>query len=349
MKRQNSTVSSSSRRENAPEMIQSKAIGCMSGIIHLVCKPHSSRRFLTFGKKQIKNESSFPAKAELPKQALVEEGENFNEVKPNACLNPMLSREAPRSPTLPADIRRSNPAKTPENLRTPPALVARLMGLDEGPAATKPESVADKRERLLNALQKCDEDLKALKKIIEAVRSADQQRTPSLEVVSKNGSCFEDKIRTVTEVNCSEFKGEQQPSPVSVLDEVTRSPVSFRNYSQQHSNQIGRVQQQKIQLQKKPGEENTCFYEKIMTSELVHKKVKDEEEESVMWSKRAMIESVEEVCRDIVWGEKREIGRIGLALHDHICRDLIDEIVRDLGCCCFNDLPFEACKRRLSF
>ncbi|XP_028766737.1 uncharacterized protein LOC114724541 [Neltuma alba] len=222
------------------------------------------------------------------------------------------------------------------------------MGLDEGPtAAEKPESVAEKRERLLNALQKCDEDLKALKKIIEAVRSADQQRTPSTEVISKNVSCFGDKIRTVTEVTCSE----QQPSPVSVLDELTRSPVSFRNYSQQQSHSSGRVQQQKIQVQKKPGEENTCFYERIATSELVHKKVKDdeEEEESVMWSRRAMKESVEEVCRDIAWGEKREIGRIGLALHDHICRDLIDEIVRDLGFCCFNALPFEACKRRLAF
>lgn len=106
----------------------------------------------------------------------------------------------------------------------------------------------------------------------------------------------------------------------------------------------------RVQLQKKPGEEKTCFYERIIPGELVYKKLKDEEEEeNVMWSKKAMKESVEEVCRDIAWGEKREIGRIGLALHDHICRDLIDEIVRDLGFCCFNSLPFEACKRRLSF
>ncbi|KAI9093620.1 hypothetical protein K1719_027069 [Acacia pycnantha] len=350
MKRQNSIVSSSSRRENAPDKLQSKTIGCMSGIIHLVCKSHSSHRFLTFGKKQIKNESSFPAKAEQPKQAPVKEGESFKEDRTNACHNPSLSREAPRSPTLRADIRRSNPAKTPENFRTPPALVARLMGLEDGPkvasAAEKPESVEERRERLLNALQKCDDDLKALKKIIEAVRSAD-----SPEAISKNVSCLGDKIRTVTEVTCLEFKGEQQPSPVSVLDEFTRSPVRFRNYSQLHSHSIGRVQ-----LQKKPGEENTCFYERMKTSELVHKKVKvkvkeeEEEEESVtLWSKKVMKESVEEVCRDIAWGEKREIGRIGLALHDHICRDLIDEIVRDLGFCCFHSLPFQACKRRLSF
>lgn len=122
------------------------------------------------------------------------------------------------------------------------------------------------------------------------------------------------------------------------------------------------MQQQKQQLQKKAGEENTYFYERMTSHELgvILKKGKNEEEEEgssmVMWSSKAMIESVEEVCREIAWGEKREIGRIGLALQDHICRDLIDEIITDFGCYCFytttttsNLPPFEACKRRLAF
>lgn len=115
------------------------------------------------------------------------------------------------------------------------------MGLEDGPMATpaKPESVTEKRERLLSALQKCDEDLKALKKIIEAVRSADQQRTPSSARSRSSASCFGDKSRTVSEVTCSELKGEQQPSPVSVLDEFTRSPLSLSNYSERHSHSNG--------------------------------------------------------------------------------------------------------------
>ena len=72
------------------------------------------------------------------------------------------------------------------------------------------------------------------------------------------------------------------------------------------------------------------------------------------WSNKAMKDSVEQACKDIAWGEKREIGRIGLALQDHIFRDLIEELVIDLGSFHFfisnvNSLPFEACKRRLSF
>lgn len=75
---------------------------------------------------------------------------------------------------------------------------------------------------------------------------------------------------------------------------------------------------------------------------------------SPLWSSKAMKGTVEEVCKDIAWGEEREIGRIGLALQDHICRDLIEEIVNELGS--FQSyskvnysLPFEACKRRLCF
>ena len=78
---------------------------------------------------------------------------------------------------------------------------------------------------------------------------------------------------------------------------------------------------------------------------------------SPLWRiSKAMLHSVDEVCKDIAWGERREIGRIGLALQEHICKDLIDEIVREMGCCCccFSSsptysLPFQACKRGLSF
>lgn len=110
------------------------------------------------------------------------------------------------------------------------------------------------------------------------------------------------------------------------------------------------------QILKKPGEEevsSTYIQERRMTSEQLvinnNKKVINNEEldRSVMWSSKAMRRSVEEVCRDVAWGEKRELGRIGLALQDYICRDLIEEIVTEFGC--LYTLPFEACKRRLCF
>ncbi|XP_020219858.1 uncharacterized protein LOC109802862 [Cajanus cajan] len=201
-----------------------------------------------------------------------------------------------------------------------------------------PDTVAEKRQKLLGALQRCDEDLKALKKIIEAVRLTD----PTTPAVVCGG--FEDKCRTVSEVKCSVVNVEQQqPSPVSVLDEFTRSPLSPSYHSGRHS--FARIQHQKQQLLRKPGEEEIYVYER-MGSESVNKKV-NEEDDLGIWSSKAMIKSVDEVCRDVAWGEKREVGRIGLALQDYIYRDLIEEIVRELGC--FYTLPFEACKRRLCF
>ncbi|KAJ1392386.1 DUF3741-associated sequence motif [Sesbania bispinosa] len=348
MKRQSSAVSpSSSRRETTPEKIHGKTIGCMSGILHFISNSNSrrSRRLLTFGKKQVKNHgSSASAANSQPENAEVEKAGDVA-----AGRNPRSSCEVPRSPTLPAEIRRSIPATAVENRRDSPALVARLMGLEAVPDASPVESVAEKRQKLLGALQRCDEDLKALKKIIEAVRSSDTppSRSPSPVVVSQSAGGFGDKIKTVSEVKCSMVNGEQQqPSPVSVLDEFTRSPLSPSYQSGRHS--FARIQQQKQHLLKKPGEEeisSTYFYER-MTNELVNKKV-NEEDRSVMWSSKAMIKSVDEVCRDVAWGEKRELGRIGLALQDYIYRDLIEEIVRELGC--FYTLPFESCKRRLCF
>ncbi|KAK9029853.1 hypothetical protein V6N11_031298 [Hibiscus sabdariffa] len=45
-----------------------------------------------------------------------------------------------------------------------------------------------------------------------------------------------------------------------------------------------------------------------------------------------MLHSVDEVCKDIAWGERREIGIIGLALQQNICRDLIHELVKEIVC-----------------
>jgi len=263
MKRQSSAVSpSSSRRETPPEKLHSKTIGCMSGILHFISNSNARRshRFLTFGVfrfafprahtisvsflswKILVTQYSFllslfSGKRQVNKNAAPAAAENSRpENAKTATSDRKLSSEVPRSPTLPAEIRRSNVKPPPaESRREGPALVARLMGLEAAPAPQ--DSVAQKRQKLLGALQRCDEDLKALKKIIEAVRSTDPPpRSPSPAVASIG---LEDKLRTVSEVKCSVVNGEQQqqqqPSPVSVLDEFTRSPLSPSCPSGRHS------------------------------------------------------------------------------------------------------------------
>jgi hypothetical protein len=115
-----------------------------------------------------------------------------------------------------------------------------------------------------------------------------------------------------------------------------------------------RVPQQ--QTKKEGGGEDISsidFLDKIMTKEnMIHGKSHESVVSSPLWSSKAMIESVNEVCRDTAWGERREIGRTGLALQDYIFRDLIEEIVKEMGFDCIyqlGPLPFESCKKRLSF
>ncbi|KAL4371539.1 hypothetical protein HN51_016019 [Arachis hypogaea] len=146
----------------------------MSGILHLVSRSNSCRQchFLTFGnKKNPKNNSSSVVSS-------ITAGEISKEEKTSevAAVRKSISLcEVPRSPMLPAEIRQSRATKpqSPTAESRSPALVARLIGLDEAPEAAPAESVVEKRWQLLRALQRCDEDLKALKKIIEAVQLMD--------------------------------------------------------------------------------------------------------------------------------------------------------------------------------
>ena len=76
-----------------------------------------------------------------------------------------------------------------------------------------------------------------------------------------------------------------------------------------------------------------------------------------------MVESVEEVCRDVEWGQTSEVGVIGLLIQDFIFKDLVEEITKEMMLMmknkrsgCFDyvfgssrivSLPDEACKRKL--
>lgn len=110
------------------------------------------------------------------------------------------------------------------------------------------------------------------------------------------------------------------------------------------------IVQRSKQVGKKAGTDDStnCILKKFTTSSFRTKR-EAVATSPVMWCSKAMVQSVEEVCRDIACGEHREAGKIGLVLQDYICADLIQELVKDLGSSspCTVSLPFEACRRRL--
>ncbi|XP_058107495.1 uncharacterized protein LOC131251049 isoform X2 [Magnolia sinica] len=371
---ENMLRSSSSRRETMPENHQSKKIGCMSGIFRLLQNHHdNSRKRLTSGKK---DKSVISPKK--PKPPMVTPSDR-KETKPYSPPEKpftdghlrRLSCDVPRSPTLPPEIRRSNSVNSPGNFRRPPALVARLMGLEEVPAASWPESAAEKRRKLLGALDKCDQDLKSLKKIIEAVQaSQDRRRSPPKPVAlnrlrSGGESVAAARIRgleargcglrkldggdlTTVEKRCSEFNGEQ-PSPVSVLEEIY-SPFKKGSDRSDKGSQCKKLKDDDLNssffhrmiepLRRPSGQKGDGPF-KYLSLMVKHR--------TSFRGSKAMIESVNEVWMEGILEERWELGRVGIVLESDIFGELIEEIVRELGFYQESSLPFEVCRKRLCF
>ncbi|KAL3632635.1 hypothetical protein CASFOL_025619 [Castilleja foliolosa] len=356
LNRQESSLSSSRRQAAAAatatpppsETHHAKAIGCMSGIFRLFSKYQNPNKRITLGRKSEKLKPSSPTKAKKSRAAAKHdkiEQPPFDDTKRLTC-----AIKVPRSPTLPPEIRRpsATAVTAPDNPKTPPSssLVARLMGLDpEGLAkaamkstpAAEEDRVGVKRRRLLQALEKCNEDLEALKRIIKAVQTTDVRVQPTIPVVAAG------KVHT----EGGDVVFEEAAIPAAVAEVVKISTEDATRVPQQRKPLAAR----------KPGEDDepiTKPFSKptINIESSLRMRRQATASVTVPLCSRAMVKSVEEVCGDIDWGEKREIGRIGLVLQDHLCRDLIEDLVRELLKSCHIDhysLPFEACKRRLCF
>eukprot|EP00268_Persea_americana_P013263 TRINITY_DN15786_c0_g3_i1.p1 TRINITY_DN15786_c0_g3~~TRINITY_DN15786_c0_g3_i1.p1 ORF type:complete len:368 (-),score=70.22 TRINITY_DN15786_c0_g3_i1:11-1114(-) len=358
----------SSRRETTLENQQpvAKKIGCMSGIFHLLHNHHPllHRKRLTSSSGQKDKTVISPIKPNKPPES--NSTTDPPEKRPSAPDLRRLSCDVPRSPTIPAEIRRSKSVNSQENFRRTPALVARLMGLEEIPPHSPPESSTEKRRKLLlGALQKCDDDLKALKKIIDAVQVAEDRRR--FEKVRKEslkqfvlGSRYKGRTgskdldggdSTMEEKRCSDVTAEQeQPSPVSVLDEISSpSERSSCNSSDKGGYRL-------------KDDISGSFFHRITVESLPKFTLRKGDEpiehfsspKSIkQWPRsrcsKAMVETVNEVWKDGIWEERGELGRMGVVLEGDIFGELVEEIVRELGCYCKRTLPLEACRKRLRF
>ncbi|KAI4363946.1 hypothetical protein MLD38_020101 [Melastoma candidum] len=359
MKRQQSALlsSSSSYRERngraeSSKDLQGKGVGCMSGFFHIVFKYQNKRKSLTYGKKH-ENIIAVPVTVAEPPRATAavpEKAGSISDAKSTNCDKRcrVMDHEMPRSPTIQPEIRlHSGSLSSPRAVTSPLTLPGTLMGLsceaDGEEAKGASETAAEKRRKLLGALEKCDEDLKALKRTIDVVMQS--------------------------EVGDRKLVGEESPSPLLVLDWPRIS--SEKNIR----SSIDIAKAKAHQLRKKRGgtdQEDTSatngtpchsirLLERITNEPFsAASRLSNRDKLAVAAAgtstssrpSKAMTESVEQVCRDVTLGERREAGRIGVALHDHICRELIEETIHEMGSSGQSDrgqLPFEACRRRLVF
>ncbi|KAJ1297387.1 hypothetical protein BS78_01G371800 [Paspalum vaginatum] len=231
----------------------------MAGILRLISPYHRSqhRKRLT-AKNAAKDDSAAPPPSSSPprkKAAAAQPSPAPPPVKPPAMgARRRRSCDAPRSPTIAMEHRRSS-CDSPRP--PPPAIVARLMGLEESappsPAAaastprtpvvlpTRPppppprapshpaESAAEKRRKLLGALEKCDEDLKTLRRIIAAVRAAEMRAaaasdagpTPPAGKGAVKWAVGRDGQSPSPSPSPPTPQRQQHPSPDSVLDAIS--------------------------------------------------------------------------------------------------------------------------------
>ncbi|CAN6306827.1 unnamed protein product [Urochloa humidicola] len=198
--------SSSSTCSTAPR----RGIGCMAGLLRLISPYHRSHHRKRLTAKNNAAQASPPSMPSSPTKKKAAAAAPLSPAPPSpvkpaqqqqqalAAVWRRRSCDAPRSPTIAPEHRRSS-CDSPRP--PPPAIVARLMGLEESappspaassaapprqaaatvvptrppPAAAAPETAAEKRRKLLGALEKCDEDLKTLRRIIAAVRAAEMR------------------------------------------------------------------------------------------------------------------------------------------------------------------------------
>ncbi|KAM3282164.1 hypothetical protein P3S67_025809 [Capsicum chacoense] len=279
LKRQDSLVSSARRQTPPPQSLHViKSTGCMSGIIQLISKYQKKTKRLTSGirSKQGKNNGSLSSQSNAVD--VEREKEDDHLIK------------ATRSPKI-----------QPQNVKKEPTLVARLMGLEESSPPNRENNMKSteiKRRKILHALEKCNDDLESIRKIINSLK----------------------RVRQIGDTA-------MRPPPSPLCNQFAKAI---------HNGRTG----QRI---KRPG-----AYEPVdkfrNNASLIHVKPV-----ATTSCSKAMIQNVEEVCSDTEWGQKREAGRIGLMLQDHICRELIEEFVKEMDLISLRSLPFLACKKRLCF
>ncbi|XP_059297164.1 uncharacterized protein LOC132050119 isoform X2 [Lycium ferocissimum] len=278
LKRQDSLVASG----KSDHVIKSS--GCMSGIIQLISKYQNKTKRLSSGRKQY---GSSPRRASSPPKVIVEHQKDHLKV---AIRSPIIQPDNQRTAKQTAN-------NSLEKVKKEPALI----GLEESYTAyiRGNESTELKRRKILQALEKCNDDLESIRKIIYS-----EERVIAMR----------------------------------------RSPLC--NFAKAKDN--GHITQQRKPTQriKRLGAyEPVDIFHKLTNNEPFH--MKSVVTTSPLWCSKAMIQSVEEVCNDIAWGQHREAGRIGLVLQDHICRELIEELIKEMDLVGLRSLLFIACKKRL--
>ncbi|CAN6837328.1 unnamed protein product [Brassica oleracea] len=234
------------------------------------------------------------------------------------------------------------------------------------------------RVSLVGALEKCDRDLEELRRTIDVIKTSyllhkklevsppmarDSFKFCSTDYCICLPMAGDVDVGTQTDKNMKATVHETD-TDTTMLSKVMKNDQEYKDnitYKVNHINLITRP-------------DHYTIHDVISRTATIE--TRDNAPIMVRKVRRSLMESVNDLCDDVASGQRREVAKIGLAIHDHICRDLISETVHELSSfsdycnneChkytdCYgegsgrrhirrgstNSLPLDACRRRLVF
>ncbi|XP_031495637.1 uncharacterized protein LOC116261146 [Nymphaea colorata] len=373
-----------------------KAVGCLSAIFRLLHgRIHGRRKRLTQAGKTEQScthreefeevatnahstrnadqnqKKTVPRQSE-PKLMLASSDDSCKSINFDGSQSTMLTAEHINQQALEA-------AGVPsEEQSRRPSVVARLMGLEDFPVkqlAGRTENASEMRDLILGALQKCDEEVRALRRIIEVLQSVERHDyrlvAPSRVVAAHTDSGrfvgrrrgqrekyvpmdLKVKPEIQSPMKCTQFNCEQ-PSPVSVLDDRS----SFHCQGRMPTKGYWR----KYDKEQRPDVNNVISRSNSMNgkgSYQCHNLIRDAYAKpfggATISGASIKLTSTHDVGADLEGVEGSagkesfilELERIALALETEIFGSLLEESISELGFACRRpSLRFFRCRRRL--
>ncbi|XP_010427518.1 PREDICTED: uncharacterized protein LOC104712340 [Camelina sativa] len=253
-------------------------------------------------------------------------------------------------------------------------------GGDEPPLPRNEVEGDAARVSLVGALEKCDRDLEELRRTIDVIKTTYilhktlEVSPPTTRENFKFSGTVAGDVVVGTQTQKNTKTTQHEPEGDTMLSMVNHHEYCCKDNKTYQVNNINLITSRPDHyaihdvISKRAA--STTTETRDTTLPLVVRRVR-----------RTLMESVNQVCDDVASGQRREIAKIGLALHDHICRDLIAETVRELSFSDYdndehefykpavdspvsyggsgksrhirrgssNSLPLDACRRRLVF
>ncbi|CAA7060522.1 unnamed protein product [Microthlaspi erraticum] len=185
------------------------------------------------------------------------------------------------------------------------------------------------RVSLVGALEKCDRDLEELRRTIDVIKTSYllHKKLEDSQATARDNLKFPGTVTGDVVVGAQT----QKNTKTTIHETETDTMLSMMNQQDQYYKDNKTYKVNNINLITRP--DHYAMHDVISkrTTSTTTTETRATLPMRRVRRSLSLMESVNQVCDDVASGQRREVAKIGLALHDHICRDLIAETVREFA------------------